>query len=659
MRIHHVYLIYICTALASTTASGQWESDTAFVSAQRIAAPVSATGRSVVVITSEQLEQSTAHTVDEYLRLEAGINVNTRHPYGVQSDIGIRGSSFSQVLVLMDDIRVNDPLTAHFNHQIPIPLSEIELIEIVRGPASTVYGADAVGGVVHIRTKTYANSKKAQGSMGSAGMGKDGLLIADGVAYQRLGKTLISIGARHARANGATLTNPNFEAGTSPRETYRPYFAIGSYSAALQSKLSPSTRVYGRIALDRRSFSAKYFYTRSALDESTEETSGLWTQIAVKTLRAQGRSEWQLHWRRSTDLFTFNPSFAPNDHKMNQYVASSIHESVISSRLRLGYGGQAVYRTIQSSDRGEHKSISAGVYGTFIYAPVDALSVSGGLRTQYDDNYDLQLLPQLAVSYQVHDWTLRASYGKAVRAPDFTERYIATQISELSSGRTLGRPDLQEEVSYSVDIGTDYRARHIQMSFSLFSRTGRDLIDYILTPASLITTSDALDPAGDYFYASNLSRASTHGVEFSLAYKFQLSERSTLQLLLDYTYLRSRSGSELPSRYLANHPQHMLRTGLRYSGTHMSVSYDMGYQNRDPEALESSAFLVPESYALHHLRTDVFIIDTKIGVYGQVYNLWNADVQEILGAQLPGRWLQVGLKWSISSQLLSLPTDDL
>ncbi len=659
MRYIYLASILLIHGIFITDASAQWESDTAFVSAQRITTPVSATGRSIQVITSEELARSSVNTVDEYLRLEAGINVNTRHPYGVQSDIGIRGSTFSQVLVLMDDIRVNDPLTAHFNHQIPVPLSEIDRIEIVRGPVSTAYGADAVGGVVHLRTKTYANTPKTATSQGTMGVGKDGLLIGDAVAYHRFGSTLISIGARHARANGATRENPNFTAGVADNDTYRPFFSLGSYTAAAQTDLTQQSKLYARIALDRRDFSAKYFYTRSPFDESTEETSALWTQLALKTIRARGRSEWQLHWRRSSDLFTFNPAFPANDHQMNQYVASSIHETIVNPQIRLGYGGQAVYRTINSTDRGDHTGISIGGYATFIYTPFTDLSLSGGARLQYDDNYELQLLPQLAVGYQLDVWTLRASYGKAVRAPDFTERYIATQITSLSPGRSLGRPDLQEEISHSGDIGVDYRSRRIRMSLSAFTRSGRDLIDYLLTPASMIADADALDPEGDYFYASNLSSASTRGVEMSLAYRYLLPGNSSLQILLDYTYLRSRSGSDLPSRYVANHPQHQVRLGLRYRGPVVKVSYDMGYQDRNPEALEALAFQVPESYALHHLRADVNILDERLGVYTQVYNLWNADVEEILGAQLPGRWMQIGIKWDLSFQQLLPATDGL
>ena len=67
----------------------------------------------------------------------------------------LRGSTFNQTLVLLDGMRVNDPLTGHFSMYIPITISDIHQIEIIRGGASSIYGPDAVGGVINIVTKNF------------------------------------------------------------------------------------------------------------------------------------------------------------------------------------------------------------------------------------------------------------------------------------------------------------------------------------------------------------------------------------------------------------------------------------------------------------------------------------------------------------------------
>jgi len=151
--------------------------DQVIVSATRIPTASYKTGRSISIITADELRELPVTTVDEMLRYLPGINLNSRNDFGVQSDIGIRGSTFSQVLILVDNVRVNDPLTAHFNNNIPIPLSEIAKVEIIRGPAAASYGSDAVGGVIHVKTRTYVAKKmnKLMSTRGNVGIGRHNL----------------------------------------------------------------------------------------------------------------------------------------------------------------------------------------------------------------------------------------------------------------------------------------------------------------------------------------------------------------------------------------------------------------------------------------------------------------------------------------------------
>ena len=113
------------------------------------------TGRHVTVIRAEAIQGMPVNSIDELLRYLPFMEIQSRGAFGVQSDILMRGGTFNQMLVLLDGMRVNDPLTGHFNSYIPVSVVEIDRIEVYRGPASTVYGADAVGGVVNIITKNF------------------------------------------------------------------------------------------------------------------------------------------------------------------------------------------------------------------------------------------------------------------------------------------------------------------------------------------------------------------------------------------------------------------------------------------------------------------------------------------------------------------------
>src|SRR3984893_4923889 len=108
--------------------------------------------RSVRVLPVKQ-EQLLSNTWVDFLRLDPSLDLQERAPNGVQADLSIRGGSFGQTLVLVNGQRMNDAPSGHHNMEIPMPLEAVSRIEVLRGSGSTLYGADAVGGVVNIITK--------------------------------------------------------------------------------------------------------------------------------------------------------------------------------------------------------------------------------------------------------------------------------------------------------------------------------------------------------------------------------------------------------------------------------------------------------------------------------------------------------------------------
>ena len=128
------------------------------------------TGMNVSVITSKDISQLPAQTINEVLAWVSGIDVRERGPMGVQADIGIRGSGFDQVLVLVDGVRMSDPQTGHHQMNLPVPLQMIERIEVIRGSAARRYGLNAMGGVIHIITKKRVAKTISATAFGSTNM---------------------------------------------------------------------------------------------------------------------------------------------------------------------------------------------------------------------------------------------------------------------------------------------------------------------------------------------------------------------------------------------------------------------------------------------------------------------------------------------------------
>jgi outer membrane cobalamin receptor len=110
--------------------------------------------QSVTVITAEEIRRSGATNAAEAVRTAVGVTLNDNGPRGSSKTVNIRGANYSQVLVLLDGARLNSSQNGGFDLAVlPVPIDDIERIEIVRGPGSPLYGADAVGGVVNIITK--------------------------------------------------------------------------------------------------------------------------------------------------------------------------------------------------------------------------------------------------------------------------------------------------------------------------------------------------------------------------------------------------------------------------------------------------------------------------------------------------------------------------
>lgn len=166
--------------------------------------PVSRTGRNITTINGAYFSQLPVHSVDELLRYIPGVEVQSRGPMGAQSDVVIRGGTFQQVLIILDGLRLNDPNTGHFNSYVPIAPAEIDHVEVLKGAASAIYGSEAVGGVIHIITKTFSAQAKTnkkqftvQGTAGQYGL----WAINAGGLYQH-NNTAISGGVLTNNADG-------------------------------------------------------------------------------------------------------------------------------------------------------------------------------------------------------------------------------------------------------------------------------------------------------------------------------------------------------------------------------------------------------------------------------------------------------------------------
>lgn len=620
------------------------ELDSVRVSANRIKQNITKTGKNVQVITAKDIQLLPVNSTDELLRVLPGIEIQSRGGFGVQSDMSLRGSTFNQVLVMVDGVRVNDPLTGHFNGYVPVVLSEIERIEITKGTASSIYGADAVGGVINFITKSEPTNADLNVIANLKG-GSYGYVGSDINLLGKSKKWRFSLGLQSNQSDGEQFVNPNYGVVATAPEMHNTWFETNTFAGSLGRELGKHWKINLRSSYDQRSFAAQYFYTANVYDQSVENTTVFFNNLKLSGKQGKFTTDVDFAYRVSTDEFIFNPLFAKNDHTTQFGLFQFNQTFEWNDKNSFVYGTQVDFRSIESSDRGDHDNFHAGVYGQWINQSIKNLTSTISVRGDYDDNYDLEVSPQLNVSYIINKFVVRGGAGRGIRAADYTERYVSNNLETLGSGRNLGNPDLIAESSWNYELGADY---YINQGFKAvvtgFYRASDNLIDYVPTTGSTITNvSVELDPNGSYFYTQNLTVINTAGVELELWYNKQFSDGSKLNAKLGYTGLASENPEGEVSKYVSSHATNLINGSLGYSISKLDVGFTGLYKSRESAYSEAIGIGIRPEYFVANANVGVRVLDDRLTIKAEVLNLFDEEYSDILGAVMPGRWFMTGI----------------
>ena len=643
------WLCFFFIACSCSFAFGQaaTDMDTILVKTTRIPLTLAETGRNISIIDGPSLQKMAFTSLDELLQYLPGIEVQSRNAFGAQGDISMRGATFSQVMVLVDGMKLNDPLTAHFNSYIPVTPAEIERIEVLRGAASAMYGADAVGGVINIITKGFGDKREEENEVsGQVNYGEHRLVNAQQGFSVRKSRFYAGGGFSMNQSDGEFIAEQVLDNTT--LESYNNFFNLKTFGLSLGYRFNDTWRLQARTAYDDRHFSARYFYTTSPLDKSVETTRNWWNQMQLARTGRNSSTDFRLAYRNGTDQFVFSPDFpSTNEHTTQFWNFNVNHRQVLNDNLSLQFGGQLDRRSIESTDRGNHNDLHYGAYAMSVWRPGKGFNLTGSMRLDYDENYGLEFTPQLNVSYILSNLTLRAAAGRSIRAADYTERYVSYNLENLTPGRNLGNPFLEAERSWSEEIGLDYRlTEHWQLRATAFFRQSGNLIDYTPTNEADIPNNQNLQEGADYFYATNITDVQTNGLEVESWVSTALGKQARLLWSLGYTYLNTTNEEDVISVYISSHARHLLTTNLVLEAGKLEVAINGLYKERPArQAAAINARLAP-SYQLRNLRAG-YNLTPQFGLNVQVHNLFDEDYQDILGAQMPGRWVMGGVRFRL------------
>jgi len=595
------------------------------------------TGRSISVVRGKPLLSMPVSSTDELLRYIPGIEANMRGMGGVQTDLSIRGSTFNQVLVLVDGMRINDPLTGHFNNDLPVSREEIERIEVIRGPASLVYGSDAVGGVVNIITKAFSegNSEKGLNSSGEISYGNRRNLTSSAG---------IQTATEHFFMRGGFTLNycPSMPIGTDRNSDYD--VRQGTVTASMQ--ISERNKISFRITGFSKEFDARNFYTISPSDSARETQKGYWMQTQLIRNGERSKTRLTFSLRENHDDYLFN-SLSP--HNLHSTHAGTIqaNQTRFLKKFILTYGLQGHLRTIRSTDRGNHSEIQAGIFGNIAFKPSERIVLVSGLRGELHEIAGLQVIPQMSFSWKPGNWYLHASAGKSIRNPDFTERFVSTALPWLAPGRNLGNPDLLPEKSWTFDAGIDRKLfEFVTAGVTLFSRNSRNLIDYILTNSRDIKENSNLVADTNYFYAGNVRLLTTQGLEGYLSGEIPAGSwtfHATAGLML----LKSTNREDIITKYIAAHAKQLISGNFAIMRGPFAFSFSSIYKVRNnPEYARNINASLPESYVIFNGSLEWSFFSNRVSFRFVTHNLTDEKYADILGAGMPRRWFSAGIRWN-------------
>ncbi|MDH3243106.1 MAG: TonB-dependent receptor [Saprospiraceae bacterium] len=622
------------------------EIDTIVVQSTRLPLPQNETGRNITVARSDLIANIVSTSLDDLLQHLPGVEVQSRNAFGVQGDISLRGSTFTQVLILVNGMKLNDPLTGHFNSYIPVSEMEIDRIEVLRGTASALYGADAVGGVINIITKGFGSTN--QSSLSSEiSYGENRLVKAQNGFSLNREKYFLSGGFSLSKSKGELIEEKII--GNTELEEYRNFFDLKNFGLSFGTRFKNNWQMSARTSYDDRHFSARYFYTTSPFDKSIETTQNWWNQLALQKNTEHTLTSINLAHRYGTDEFVFSPDFpSTNTHSTNFWNLNINHRQNINRSLSLNIGTQVDHRSIESSDRGNHSDFHTGIHAMAAWQPGSQWNLNGSFRLDYDQNYKVEFTPQFNASYRAGAFNLRGSVGRSMRAADYTERYVSYLLPNLTPGRSLGNPDLRAEESWSEELGLDYRPTPTWLlKATSFLRQSSNLIDYVPTNASQIPNNQNLQPGETYFYASNITDVNTFGLEFESWFQTSWNERTQLRWIMGYTYLNTSNDEDVISVYISSHAKHLINTMLSFKLGKLDIALNGIYKNRSERLASSLDVQLNPNYQVWNFRLGVNITD-QLSLNLTTHNLLDEDYQDILGAPMPGRWLMGGIRFSLA-----------
>ena len=588
---------YVLPVFAETS-----ELEPVVVTATRTARPSSEVISSVTVVTAEEIALSGAKNLAEALRGSVGLHITDSGTPGSKASVSIRGSEAGQVLVLLDGVRLNSAQMGMFDlGNLPVAVEDIERIEILRGPASALYGSNALGGVLQIFTRKVTSEPVTRLSYSE---GRYDTREASFATSGTKGEVRYQLGASRGHSQGY---RDNSEFDESQLNAMVGYVLPGGFDVSVSGyQLDKDAEIPG----------PTYWLTPEANQQDQVTHLALALTGPAGPVKVLARPTYSRHRNDFENSDPFDPQ---DDRHTLETVGIELQGEMNEGSHLLVAGGDFYRDDLDSTANGEVDQDRWALFGQYEFQYSPRLAFLLGLRYDAHSDFSNEACPRAGARFNLTDSTrLRVSGGRAYRAPTLNDRFWP------DTGWVKGNPDLDPETSWEYEVAVDQELGQMgRITVAGFDRYVDDLINWA--------------PDQNFVWQpTNLTDARIWGVEAGLF----LRPARLLGVGVNYTYLhpKDRDSNEYIVGKLRHEANAYVEVGPHWDATLRLDGYYYHYY--DDPLREENDFAVFDA-----TLTKTFLLGsaTEVELTVAVKNFLDEDYEDTPGFPMPPRQWFAGL----------------
>ena len=557
-------------------------------------------GSSIFILDSEEIRLRGIRSAIDAISSSPGVTTKKNGSFGGVGSVRIRGASSSQTLVLIDGIPVNDASSPGGGYNFEyLDTSNIDRIEVLRGSQSTLWGSDAIGGVVNIYTKSAEkNSINLLSEIGSFGLRK---------INSELG--IASNSSKFLFLVDDTSLDGISKADKKDGNVEKDGFETNSYSFKGDIDLN-NIQIKGLLSYIKSDVEYDSFGFVTGVQDGDERSI---TEEFIGNLTIK----FNLFDDKLVNTFSVNQSDISRDYFTNDNLTFGAdgERKLYRYQGNIGFGG---FNKIAFGLEKEESSVNAdklsidSYFFLYQFQPIKDLVISAGIRNDDNKGFNSKTTRKISAAYRVFEnLSIKTSWGEGFKVPTIF------QTTFFCCGAESANTNIRPEESTSYDLGFDFSLKD-KFSFSLvyFKKDINDQINFSFG-------------LGGY---ENIDFVESDGFEVSA--NSEITEE--INLYLNYSYIDSIDGR---GQRLINIPKDSGELALTYNSSfNLSGSLTMKYNGS-----EISTYGNLDSW----LRADInlfYKLNNFSEVYFRVENLLNKNYQQVFGYGTPDRSGLIGVK---------------